>query len=96
MSDFEAGFEVDEETTVFYRKEITINDLPAMLEEWVWCEIYAKSCIFMTRDTKTMTNESLVRMFESHMKIKGLDAYTISRGDIYTFLNYDFLYHDPD
>jgi hypothetical protein len=96
MIDYSDAFEADEDTKVFYRKEAIVNDLPAVFEEWSWDGIYAKSCIFMTKDTKTMTDESLAEMVESHMKMKCIGAYTITRGETFTFLNYDFFCDDAE
>lgn len=76
----------DSDTKITYSEVIELHGFDAFTvlhEKWIWDGIEAQSYIFYNEDIKELTEKDLLK------KIGKIDA-TYSKGEIYTFINFDF------
>lgn len=82
---------LDEGTKIISQKELEVNGLKALRQQWVWDGIAAHSLIFFDSDVADLNDDQLVQ----HIKDGNIEGFegktTISRGDSgFTFVNFGF------
>ena len=76
---------VEADTKILSRKETKLGPYDAVLEEWFWDGIKAKSYIFANEDIEGVSEEELKKLVNS-------EPTTYKKKEKYTFVNFDFRY----
>jgi len=78
-----AGIPVEEDTRVILREQVKVGGYDAVHEKWVWEGVIAESYIFLTEETKDLSEEEILAM-------TGKENPTFKRMETYTFVNFNF------
>ena len=81
---------VDEGTRIVFRRPLTVSGLDAMHEKWVWEGIVGESVVFASDDVRTLGDRELEVVVCALPFCDGETGVTISRGEKYTFVNFNF------
>lgn len=85
LSEKFAQIPVDADTRLLKpRREIKLNGIDALHERWSYEGVKAQSYIFCNEDIEGISQEEIVALIDEQ-------KYTYSKGEHYTFLNFDFV-----
>lgn len=73
----------DSDTKITYSEVIELHGFDVLHEKWIWDGIKAQSYIFYNEDIRELNETKLLEI------VGKIDA-TYSKGEIYTFINFDF------
>ncbi len=79
----------DDDIIIYNRNITQIGDYHAAHETWDWDGIEGESYIFMTKEVETLTDETLVLLIKSRLNDLNIKPFTISRGEVFTFFNFN-------
>jgi len=74
---------VEKDTRIISREQVKVGPYDAVLENWVWEGIIAKSYIFYNDNIEGVSQKEL-------LALAGKPDATYSRGETYTLVNFDF------
>jgi hypothetical protein len=86
--------EVEPDTRVAFQKPTTAGDIPALYQQWTWAGFDATSLIFYSEDVSHLDDVALGALVATAAKVKSPDDMTMSRGEKYTFVNFNFVRAD--
>ena len=90
MSDKFKNIPVEKDTKILFRSPMKWRELDIVYEKWYWDGITAESIIFLNEDVKEMDDEALEKDVSDGSLVQSDSKVTISRGDEYTFVNFNF------
>lgn len=83
----------DEDTKIVRQKETEIDNIPAMIQKWVWDGIVAESVIFHDKDVSSTSDDELFQKIIENYTVGPDRRHTVTRdADGYTFVNFNFEY----
>lgn len=88
MKKFE-NLETDSDTEILWREVTTVGNYDVMVENWKWEGLKGNSLIFVSEDVKHLSEAELKNIAKEF--INGYDKITLTRGDDFTFMNYNFI-----
>ncbi len=86
--------DVEPDTRVAFQKPTTAGDIAAFYQQWTWAGFDATSLIFYSEDVAHLDDVALRALVATAAKVKSLDDMTMSRGEKYTFVNFNFVRAD--
>ncbi len=90
MKQFE-NVPVEPDTKIIHQKEIEINNIPSLYQQWSWDGLIAESIIFHDQDVEDLSDDDLFELVSDHADPDG--KFTVSRSSSgYTFINFNFRY----
>jgi len=81
---------LEEGTKILFSSPMRWGELDIVYQKWNWEGITAESIIFLTEDVKEMDDEALEDDVRDGPLVREDSQVTISRGDEYTFVNFNF------
>jgi len=90
MNDKFTNLSTDEETTILFRSPMKWDEKDVVYEKWRWSGITAESVIFLSEDVKDLDDEALEEELRQSPLVRSDSKMTISRGEEYTFVNFNF------
>ncbi len=91
MSDKFKNLTVEKDTKIMMSSPMKWGELDIVYQKWSWEGITAESIIFLSEDVKEMDDEALEDDVRDGPLVSEDSKVTISRGDEYTFVNFNFL-----
>jgi len=84
---------VDTDTQILASVETKIEDYDVVYQKWHWDGIYAESIIFFNEDIEDLDEEQVrSQVSEKTTLLKENSQMTYKKGEIYTFVNFNFVY----
>lgn len=84
---------VDTDTQILVSVETKIEDYDVVYQKWHWDGIYAESIIFFNEDIEDLDEEQVrSQVSEKTTLLKENSQMTYKKGEIYTFVNFNFVY----
>lgn len=81
---------VDPDTVFKKREQIVIGQLECIHEVWYWEGIDGETLIFKTKDVQAWSEQQLMELVRTYPGYTLYSGYTMKRGEIFTFVNYNF------
>ena len=91
MSDKFDKIPVEEDTRILFSSPMRFDPYDIVYQKWNWEGITAESIIFMSEDVAGMSDEELEQKVKSSPIVTEDSVMTISRGEVYTFVNFNFV-----
>ena len=91
MSDKFDNIPVEKDTRILFSSPMKFDPFDIVYQKWSWEGITAESIIFMSEDVAEMSDEELEQMVQSSPIVTDDLGVTISRGEVYTFVNFNFV-----
>ena len=91
MSDKFDNIPVEIGTKIIFSSPMMFGEFDIVYQKWSWDGIIAESIIFLSDDVKEMDDEALEKDVGDGPLVREDSQVTISRGDEYTFVNFNFL-----
>ncbi len=83
---------VEEDTRILASFETKVDNYDVVYQKWYWGGIYAESIIFFNEDITGLTEEQIkIQVAENTALLKENSQMTFKKGDIYTFVNFNFV-----
>jgi hypothetical protein len=80
----------DGESVIQFRCINRVGDYHTAHDHWEWDGIEGESYIFLTKEVESLTDQDLALLIKSHLNIMDIGSFTIKRGDVFTFFNFNF------
>ena len=80
----------DNNTVIIFESPMKFEDNDILYQKWASDGIMAESIIFFSNDIKEMSNEELEKYVRSSDIVNSDSQITISRGEKYCFVNFNF------
>jgi len=90
MSDKFDNIPVEKGTKIIFSSPMMFGEFDIVYQKWSWDGITAESIIFLSDDVKEMDDEALEDDVRDGPLVREDSQVTISRGDEYTFVNFNF------
>ena len=90
MSDKFKNIPVEKDTKIIMSSSMKWGELEIVYQKWSWEGITAESIIFLSEDVREMDDEALEDDVRDGPLVREDSKVTISRGDEYTFVNFNF------
>ncbi len=84
----------EEDTKILFRGQMKFRDEDIIYEKWYWDGIFAESIIFLSEDVEKFDNISLEAYVRSSPIIHKGSGVTFTRGEKFTFVNFNFVISD--
>ncbi len=82
---------VEPDTQIIASLEVKMGDYDILYQKWYWEHVTAESFIFVTADVAIMSDEELEVFARTSPMIKPEGGVTITRGQQFTFINFNFV-----
>ena len=91
MRDKFKNIPVEKDTKIIMSSPMKWGEFDIVYQKWSWDGITAESIIFLSEDVKEMDDEALEDDVRDGPLVREDSRVTISRGDEYTFVNFNFM-----
>jgi len=85
---------VESDTAILVSLEMKLYEYKILYQKWVWDGIYGESFIFSSADIASLSDDELKALGRSSPMIKPEGSVTLTRGEQYAFLNFNFVSMD--
>lgn len=85
---------LDPETRLLFETEAKLDDYDVLYQRWSWSGVLAESFIFHTADLMDLDDAALEALARRSPIIQPDSAITTTRGEQYTFVNFNFVILD--
>src|SRR5699024_9513160 len=84
---------VDADTEILANFKSNVGDYEVLYQKWCWDGIYAESIIFFNEDVADLNEEQIKNQVkENTALLKENSQMTFKKGELYTFVNFNFVY----
>ena len=87
---------VESDTHILSRLEARFDDYPVLHQVWFWEGIRAETLVFHASDVAALDDAALRALVFGSPLVKPGSRMTLSRGEDYTFVNFNFVLPDDD
>jgi len=88
MKDFN-DVENDFDTKIYFRKIISIKNIQALHESWIWDGINGESLIFYREDLKLGNKEEILDLISEYITLQKTSTTLVEKGK-YVYFNFNF------
>ena len=80
----------DSDTKIIFRKDMAVNGLDAIHEQWNWDGIVAESLIFTSKEVASISDDMFTFILSANSLLESRSQITIKRLEEFTFVNFNF------
>jgi len=89
MNDKWMNVPVEEDTSIYQQKEVSLGGIDVLWQQWSWEGITGTTVVFAVNEVKELTDEQLKELVKPLVNDKG-KQFTISHKENWVFVNFDF------
>jgi len=90
MSDIYTDVPVESDTTIIFENTMKFGSHDVLYQMWLFDEIQGESIILQTSAVSSMKDSELMEYICNSEIVKDKKSATLTRGDKYTFVNFNF------
>ena len=85
---------VESDTKILASFEAKMDEYDVLYQKWLWDGIRAESFVFAAADVAAMSDDELEAFARSSPMIQLESSVTVTRGEAYAFVNFNFVGSD--
>lgn len=90
MTDKFKDIPVEADTKIIYSLLTNFGEIEVVYQKWYWEGIFAESLIFFNEDITHLNEEQIKEEVANSPLFKEDSSITYTKGEIYTFVNFNF------
>lgn len=87
---------VESDTKILASFEAKMDEYDVLYQKWLWDGVVGESFIFAAADVAAMNDDELEAFARSSPMIQPGSSVTVTRGEAYAFVNFNFASADDD